>query len=403
MALKHSPSVVKDGLVMYYDMYNRRHSWRGEPSSNQLPTNVNLSIYNNYPNDIHSTLVKTDETFEGAPIWRQTITPVTTQGVSWLTAQNNPGIGVLHTGGGGNANQQIGFSICYRPRVAMSPVPMMSSYSNIPGYGQLPVAHNRNIPYRDGWWRCFVVWSDTVSRTDAKFWAVNPRSAVLNSPLEVDWTLPFREIRSNSDSVSAPVFTTRSANQCLIDIVGTHQFNITSLSYSIAGDFSFNGTTDSMTVSEFNLGNGTSPWTISAWVKPERFSTALGAEAIFSNTSGGPVYSALSVIEGCIAYWVYQGQWNLYKGTRYLIDGQHHHLTWVNDANGSMQMYVDGELDVTVPNVVLSPGVNNPINIIGGSWAARFMGRIPVAMRYTRALSVTEIKQNYLVHKDLVG
>lgn len=40
MSLKHSPSVVTDGLVMYYDMSNTQKSWKGRPVTNQftLPT-----------------------------------------------------------------------------------------------------------------------------------------------------------------------------------------------------------------------------------------------------------------------------------------------------------------------------------------------------------------------------
>lgn len=402
MGLKHSASVVKDGLVLYYDMYNRRHSWLGEPTTNQLPTDINLSVYNNFPGDMQVSLIKTNEIYQGSPIWRQTITPVTPAGISYLTAQNNPGIGVFHAAGGGAANQYVGFSICYRSRVVLSAVPLMTSYSNIVGYNVGNVGGNRNLPYRDGWLRGMVVWFDTVARADAKFWAINPRSAVLHTPIEVDWTLPLREIRGNGDSVSAPVFTTRPTNQALLDLMGNHSINVNSLTYTVQGDFSFNGSSDSLSVTEFNLGKGLNPWTMSAWVKADRFLADLGLEPIFSHSSGGPVYSVMSVTQGRIAYWVYQGQWNLYRGDQYIIDGNHHHLTWVNHADGSMSMYVDGQLDATFPNVTLSPGDNNPINMIGGSWAGRFMGRIPVAMRYTRALSADEVMQNYRVHKDRV-
>lgn len=403
MGLKHSASVVKDGLVLYYDMYNRRHSWLGEPTTNQLPTDINLSVYNNFPGDMQVSLVKTNEIYQGSPIWRQTITPVTPAGVSYLTAQNNPGIGVFHAGGGGAANQYVGFSICYRSRVVLSTVPLMTSYSNIVGYNVGNVGGNRNLPYRDGWLRGMTVWFDTVARADAKFWAINPRAAVLNTPIEIEWTLPLREIRPDGNSVSAPVFTSRGVNQAIVDVTGNHTVTINSLTYNVQGDFSFNGSNNSLSVSEFNLGNGTSAWTICAWVKAERFTADLGLEPIFSNSSGGPVYSVLCVSEGRIAYWVYQNTWVRYLGTKYIIDGNHHHLTWVNNADGSMGMYVDGVLDAVIGNVVLSPGIDNLINMIGGSWAGRFMGSIPIAMRYTRALNATEVLQNYQFHKNVVG
>ena len=40
MSLTHSPKIVTDGLVMYYDMSNTKKSWKGYPTTNQftLPT-----------------------------------------------------------------------------------------------------------------------------------------------------------------------------------------------------------------------------------------------------------------------------------------------------------------------------------------------------------------------------
>ena len=36
MALGHSPSIVRNGLVMYYDMSNTKKSWMGAPTTNEL-------------------------------------------------------------------------------------------------------------------------------------------------------------------------------------------------------------------------------------------------------------------------------------------------------------------------------------------------------------------------------
>ena len=56
-------------------------------------------------------------------------------------------------------------------------------------------------------------------------------------------------------------------------------------------------------------------------------------------------------------------------------------------------MYVDGVLDSTVANS--TSGNNNPVDRIGGSWAAQFVGSIASVSRYTRALSSTEVFQNF--------
>ena len=403
MALKHSPSVVKDGLTFYYDMYNRRDSWKGEPTTNLLPINTVLYAYNNVPQNVNVTIVKTDELFQGAPIWRQTITPINATGVNQLTALNNPGIGVYHVAGGGSANQFVGFSICYRPRVVMHTTPLRTTQSNIVGHGSGDVGGDRTLPYDDGWLRGVVVWNNTVTLGDLRHWGICPRSVVLNSPIEVDWALPFREVRPDGNSVSVPTVSSRPVDQSVLDITRNHTITVNSLTCNVQGDFRFNGTTDSLAVSTINLGNGTVPWTVSAWVRPDRYASTLGQESIMSNSLGGPVAAVLSITQGCAAYWVYQNQWNLNRGNQYLIDGQHYHITWVNNANGTMNIYINGELDATFPDVTITTGSSNPMNMIGGSWAGRFMGSIPVVMRYTRALTQAEIKQNYLVHKDRVN
>ena len=38
MSLGHSPKIVTDGLVFYYDMANTKKSWKGEPTTNLIPS-----------------------------------------------------------------------------------------------------------------------------------------------------------------------------------------------------------------------------------------------------------------------------------------------------------------------------------------------------------------------------
>ena len=162
------------------------------------------------------------------------------------------------------------------------------------------------------------------------------------------------------------------------------------------GGISFDGSNDFCAISNITLGNGNVAWTISSWVKTTTAVNSLGYGSVISNASGGPVYSMLGVNAGKIVYWTYQGGWSQKLGVGTTVnDGNWHMLTWVNNSNSTMAMYVDGALDSNVANS--SSGNNNPVDRVGGSWAASFDGRIATLKLYTQALSATVISREYAI------
>jgi hypothetical protein len=159
------------------------------------------------------------------------------------------------------------------------------------------------------------------------------------------------------------------------------------------GRFVFNNS-PFVATSNFLLGNGPTAWTVSAWINTTTTVDDLGAGAIASNASGGPVYSSLGVNAGRISYWVYSTSWQRRIGNITVNDGRWHLLTWVNYPNSTMAMYVDGRVDVT--NQASGTGNNNPIDRFGGSWTARFDGRISqITINLNRFLTTSEILQFY--------
>jgi len=72
-------------------------------------------------------------------------------------------------------------------------------------------------------------------------------------------------------------------------------YNGPTYSTTTGGQLSFDGSDDYGLMTTFNLGNGPTPWTISAWVRTGTSADGLGAGSILSNSSGGPVYSSLCV------------------------------------------------------------------------------------------------------------
>jgi hypothetical protein len=169
-------------------------------------------------------LVATTETYKGATVWKQTLTPLTANGVSWLSNGNNPGIGAVIWGaGGGLANRFTGHSIFFKPTVPMNGVPIYTQYSNIPGY-QSSTNYN---DMGDGWFRANVIWYDTVTRSDGKFWAINPLSSTLNTPIDIYWAGPFKEDRNDSLVVASFVNGTRGATPTDALVWLNYQSNMT--------------------------------------------------------------------------------------------------------------------------------------------------------------------------------
>jgi hypothetical protein len=66
-----------------------------------------------------------------------------------------------------------------------------------------------------------------------------------------------------------------------------------------------------------------------------------------------------------------------------------------------MDMYVDGALDSNVANS--TSGNNNPVDVIGRSWAGFFPGSIASLTRYIRTLSALEVSQNFNAQRGRYG
>ena len=159
------------------------------------------------------------------------------------------------------------------------------------------------------------------------------------------------------------------------------------------GFITFDGSNDSATFTTFTLGNGNLPWTIMAWVRTTTGADGLGAGSILSNSSGGPVYSALSINAGKITYWTYENNWFRIMGGTNVNNNRWNLLCWVQKNNNFMDMYVNGVIDLS--NGYSRSGNNNPIDIMGASWAAPFNGSIGSVMVYNTTLSAAQILQNY--------
>jgi hypothetical protein len=171
------------------------------------------------------------------------------------------------------------------------------------------------------------------------------------------------------------------------------------------GGIVFDGTNDYGSFSTISFGNGNVAWTTIGWIKTTTTADGLGAGSFMSNASGGPVYAAMSVNAGRIAYWSYHpslGGWYRSLGSVTVNDGAWHMLTWANTTSSTINMYVDANIDVSgAPSL---SGNNNPMDWIGASWAAYSSMTIGSAFVYLGTLlTASQIRQIYNATRTRFG
>ncbi len=405
MALEHSTNIIKNGLTFYYDMSNTWKSWQGAPTTNLVGTS--MSIYNNVPGDVTASLVATTEYYRDAQVWQLTLTPTTATGVGYLTNGNNPGIGVVTSGGGGLANRYTGHAIFYKSTVPLHSTPLFTNYSNISGWGAGSLGSNRSVSMGDGWSRGEVLFFNASTQSDGKYWAINPASATLNVPIVIYWAGPFKEDRNDSNHVAAYTLGTRSSTQSIIDMTNNSTPTVNNLSYNSSNNFNFiaNDATSTITVplsASFNKLEGT----ISMWVNPAGYS---GSNGLFVNRD---VNTANAVD------WFWIGSWDSANVFYFRLgDGStccNNDLTISNWASvcptntwtyvtcswtsaGQSRIYTNGVLR-TSRSISAIPSTNpSSTGRIGlghespGSWN----GRIGVTKIYNRQLTDNEILYNF--------
>jgi hypothetical protein len=387
--------VVTSGSVFMYDTGDTVNSYKGRPTTNLVGTG--MSIYNNVPGSVNATLTETSETYMGAPVWIQTLTPTDANGVSWLSYGNNPGIGVVHGGGGGTANRYTGFSIFFKSTVPMNSVPIFLAYSNIGGW-QCNTCPPEDMG--DGWYRAKVLWYDTVTRVDGKYWAINPLLATLNVPITIYWAGPFKE-DLNSQIISQYTLSSRSVTQGLLPLVGNSSIDLSNVSFDSNVQIIFDGTDDFIPLSPSII--PTNQITI---------------EFVCTNNSPG---SNNSIIAGGAnqnqdlsihlpwgdggVYWDCGRPFNRIAKVTTLAErtGVHHWVFTKNPSTGVMNIYLDGNLWHTGTGLTSTMPSLSSVSLgrydNGGFAGFYYNGTIPVAKIYDREISAAEVKQNYNKYK----
>jgi hypothetical protein len=388
MSAYSGPEISNDGLVFAYDMGNSQKSWIGRPTTNFV--NAITTPINRYNNPGFSgSVFNTGETFKGMPIWETVFIPQDSTFIPRLASTE--GFGAFHAMGTSlTVNTRYMASIYFRlisPLQVSGTQGFNNTYSNISAWGQNGTTSTRYE--EDGWIRLYSQFINASSTlTDNKFWKItfDTTGVQAGQSLRAQWSCPMIE---QHDTIYPSTFVngTRSNTQAITDLTGNNTITATALTYNNDGTFSFNGTTDFIST---NIVGNTPAFTHEVFLRPTNVTkdqmyigyTAIGAHYV--RIVGSQAF--LSVSAG---------------GQRTLT----HPQILSNNTNYHIVSSYDGvQLKIYVNNVLQDgPVINQPLAGWGisriGRWQdgdqRSFVGTIFNMKSYNRALSASEVQQNF--------
>lgn len=371
MSLSHSPKVVTNGLVFYYDMFNTQKSWRGKPTTNVIETDLTL-----YDKDNGCTVTKLEETYQGNPVYRVN-----------FPAGTLPRIRTTFTY---TAGQQFTGSIYHRVVSQGSGTPQLYFREN--GFGTSYTSAPLNSV---SWARTVITYTFPASGTSMFLLYQSDSSATV--PTTIDFAMPQTEL----GAFATPFTTsTRSNTEAILDITGNNTVTINSLNYNSDGSISFlNNLGFSIPSIDFSEGQ-----TIEIWLKPlesdgnrrNPYNQAYGGYGTWTHEPSGainyyygdagsnnnPYYGHNS------GFTVVQDEIACLCTTRDLTTSR-----WYKNGQGNnVYNHSFGALATD----------NNPI-IVGNGYAGQYYGDIYSVKLYNRALSAEEVRQNFNAMKGRYG
>lgn len=378
------------GLIFAYDTGDTRNSFLGRPTTN-LMSGYGLSNYNNVGGSVTTTLSQTSDSYRGTPIWIQTLTPLDGSGVSWLSNGNNPGLGVVSSGGGGLANRYTGHSIFFKPTVPMNSSPIFTHYSNIGGWQTCCNYDDMG----DGWFRAKVIWYSSTTQSDGKYWAINPLSATLNTPITIYWAGPFKE-DLNSQYISQYTPTSRSNTESLLDLAGGNSMSVADVSFNSNLQITFDGTNDNINIPSSNVFD-TQTVTVEVVVKP---TTTFQLGFWFEKGIVNSQYSLFMENSNIVWRTAYGGNYDsLYFGSSNMTANAWNYVVGTYTA-GDKRVYLNTNL-MNNNNLNVTLNTNQGNQYIGSynPNSYYYNGEIAVVKVYNRVLTPGEVKQNYNHYK----
>ena len=374
MSLIHNPSIVTNGLIMYYDMNNTMKSWKGAPTTNLCSFNIASSGFStDTPSNLTQIANSTEVTYEGR-LTRKMIIPAAGY-CNYYIYNYNTGVssGV--------------FAASCKIKVTDGSNP--SAFINA-GYiygtaGSFVVAVSFTA-LADGWYQLSWIYSGTSMTLNSLTGLTGTASKAI--------TFYITDYQLEALNISTPfVVGTRSSTQALLDLTNKYTLTPTNVIYNSNGTFSFNNSW--FDLNSNNIITGNNPFTVESWYT----TTGTTADEIFGNYGSASTSGTL---------WI-SGRYGTYiNGAVYFpgapIGAGTYLLSTTRDTSGNVILYRNG---VQVNSGVLGASIPVTYNFRIGAdvngGAEPFTGSIHSVRVYNRVLTAAEIAQNFNAHRGRYG
>ena len=224
----------------------------------------------------------------------------------------------------------------------------------------------------------------TTNRSCYMYGHYGGRGITKIADVQIEAGAPSTFIAENSEANS-----TRSNTQAILDWTGNNTVTASSLTYNSDGTFSFNGSSNYVQISKPLSGGVSTPFTLMAWAKSSTLSgwqTVLGTNGTYRQIG----------FNGSNFYWGGNGGGgNLFvTGGSGLSTNTWYHLAFTFDGTTGYG-YLNGTQ--TTGNIGSNGGTIgiNMLSAYSGGGGEYLNGSIGAAYIYDRALTATEVRQNF--------
>ena len=214
-----------------------------------------------------------------------------------------------------------------------------------------------------------------------------------------------QKVRWHSPQVTlkphATPFTTgtRSVSGSLLDLKGNTDIDLSNVSFDSNAQMTFDGTDDLITVTGYKLSttDGTQPYTIEAIIKRGGGSSTGGIVTQYRTSANAPDrFGFREISSGYLSWW--KGG-NIAISNSTMPTGVYLHIVGTRAADSSVTIYQNGEVVGSGTDARVFEDEDIQIGSFG-SGIAHFDGEIPVVKIYNRALTPSEVLQNFKAYKN---
>lgn len=399
MSLGHGAGVVRNGLVFYYDMSNPRKSWKGAPT-----TNLNTGQGLNGMSGISLSFIGLENGWKKYSIsgtWNSGTYPFS-MNISATTLSG----GVAYSAQSKIKTNVISKFLTFGGLSYVNDGNMVSNgTSTVTSLGRDTDGLEIVFSKREGFIYSVGFANPTTNQTGYINSRPTANGVVFNSSTDFVW---IKDVQVEQGTFCTPyVNTSRSNTQALLDLTNNNTITATSLTYSSDGSFTFNGSSNSLSVNPSMMPSNSS-FTFNCWVNINAVSASSVIEA--KNSSGGRTINVHLPWSDNNVFFDGGAVTTTYDRIIYATTANDrtgwHYWSFVKDlSNSTMRIHLDGVQVASEGSKSLSPAASTSLNIgsYTGGGTNFFNGRLSSVSMYNRALTATEVSQNFQALRGRYG